>query len=226
MENQKNKTGIGFFQKKIKFKLGRSTTKGGIGEKVDFGKALIESQEALMDGLIKASMSPTKRPKAQPAKIKEEGFHIHHQIAQDFEECTRNINWMELERYLTLNHEVLIEHTEERDVLPPEIIKQVKANLFNPHISEDIHGFNIMQGKLNNGFMMCLFSILAERCPLLIKRLFKSPDSQNPSCVEVWLYDSGKWRPFVLDSKFPIEYVLPKDRFGCDGPPTLRYCRP
>lgn len=164
MDAKKNKTGIGFFQKKIKFKLGRGTAKNDAERKIDFGKALMESEQDLTDGLQKAKMSP-RRPKAPPARIKEEGFHIHAQIAQDFEECTRNINWMELERYLKLNHETLVEHTEERDVLPPEIIKQVKANLFNPHITEDIHGFNIMQGNLNNGFMMCIFSILAERCP-------------------------------------------------------------
>ena len=60
----------------------------------------------------------------------------------------------------------------------------------------------------------------------MITRSFKTKNPRDPKYVEVMLFDSGKWKPFVLDSKFPVEITMPRDKFGESGPPNLKYCKP
>ena len=84
---------------------------------------------------------------------------------------------------------------------------------------------NIFQANPHDTILLCILSILSEQ-PQFIKRLLKSSSPSSPQFVEVWLFDSLKWKPQILDLEFPVEFVLPNNKFGEKGPPSIKYCRP
>jgi len=81
--------------------------------------------------------------------------------------------------------------------------KDLESLVRNTSMYDGINSENIKQGDVENGYMLSSFAILAEK-PDLIKRLVKSSDDlKNVKQAEVWLCDSGKFKPIMLDNKFP-----------------------
>lgn len=61
---------------------------------------------------------------------------------------------------------------------------------------------DIRQGILGDCYLLCSFSVLAER-PKLIKRLFITEQYNEEGCYALWLNDDGSWRSIIVDDYFP-----------------------
>lgn len=80
-----------------------------------------------------------------------------------------------------------------------DVLGEEEFSLFN-----DILPQNIIQGNLENDYMLCALAALAER-PALIRRLFDSDRPNSEGLYSVWLNISGMWQQVVIDDFFPID---------------------
>lgn len=80
-----------------------------------------------------------------------------------------------------------------------DVLGEEEFSLFN-----EITPQNIIQGHLENDFMLCALAALAER-PALIRRLFDTDKPSPEGMYSVWLNIAGSWQQIVVDDFFPIE---------------------
>lgn len=80
-----------------------------------------------------------------------------------------------------------------------EVLGEEEFSLFN-----DITPQNIIQGRLENDYMLCALAAIAER-PALIRRLFDTDRPSQEGLYSIWLNIAGCWQQIVVDDFFPIE---------------------
>jgi hypothetical protein len=80
-----------------------------------------------------------------------------------------------------------------------DVLGEEEFSLFN-----DIIPQNLIQGNLENDYMLCALAALAER-PALIRRLFDTDRPNSEGLYAVWLNISGVWQQVLIDDFFPIE---------------------
>ena len=141
-------------------------------------------------------------------------------------EYKENDYWLEIEKIIEINKKALVEHEKKRDILDDKTEKNITNSIIDINLHADISGYNVFQGKLDNGSICGILSIIAEKYKRLIKRIVKTSDPEHPDFVQVWLFHNGTWKSQLLDSKFPIEVTTPNDKFNNPGPPNLQYSSP